>query len=216
MMKQILVYGDSLSWGIIPGSRKRLSFDKRLPGVIETQLLAQGHAIRVIENCLNGRRTAWDDPYKPGRDGSVGLGQTIEICSPLALVVLILGTNDFQVMHQHNAWMSSQGMAKLVTIIRQAPVEPGMPVPDILMVAPPQMLSPKGPVADKFAGAEHKCIGLAEAFKKVAEEQQVYFFDASDVTAASRIDGIHLDEDQHQTLGLALSEVIKCIIELQE
>ena len=215
-MKQILVYGDSLSWGIIPGSRKRLAFDKRLPGVVEKHLLAQGHAIRVIENCLNGRRTVWSDPYKPGRDGSDGLGQAIEFCSPLALVVLMLGTNDFQVMHHHNAWMSSQGMAKLVTIIRQAPIEPGMPVPDILIVAPPKMLSPKGPVAEKFEGAEHKCIGLAEALKRVAEEQQVYFFDASDVTEASRVDGIHLDEDQHQTLGLALSEVIKCIIELQE
>ncbi|SFG45787.1 SGNH/GDSL hydrolase family protein [Neptunomonas qingdaonensis] len=215
-MKQILVYGDSLSWGIIPGSRKRLAFDKRLPGVVEKQLLAQGHAIRVIENCLNGRRTVWSDPYKPGRDGSEGLGQAIEICSPLALVVLMLGTNDFQVMHHHNTWMSSQGMAKLITIIRQAPIEPGMPVPDILIVAPPKMLSPKGPVAVKFEDAEHKCIGLADALKRVAEEQQVYFFDASDVTEASRIDGIHLDEDQHQTLGLALSEVIKCIIELQE
>ncbi|WP_238377082.1 SGNH/GDSL hydrolase family protein [Neptunomonas antarctica] len=216
MMKHILVYGDSLAWGIIPGTRKRLSFNKRLSGVVESQLLAQGQAVRVIENCLNGRRTVWDDPFKAGRDGSEGLAQAIEICSPLALVVLILGTNDFQVMHPHNAWMSGQGMEKLITIIRQAPIEPGMPVPDILMVVPPKMLSPTGPVADKFEGAEHKCIGLAEAYKKVAAEQQVYFFDSADITTASRVDGIHLDENQHQLLGQALADVIKCIVKIQE
>jgi lysophospholipase L1-like esterase len=216
MMKHILVYGDSLSWGIIPNSRKRLSFDKRWPGVVENQLHGHGLAVRITENCLNGRRTVWSDPFKAGRDGSEGLAQLIEISSPLSLVVLVLGTNDFQVMHTNNAWMSAQGMVKLIDIIRQAPIEPGMPIPDILVVAPPRMLAPKGPVAAKFEGAELKCVGLADALKAVAEEQQVYFYDSADVTEASEVDGIHLDESQHQVLGQALAGVIKCIIELQE
>lgn len=215
-MKHILVYGDSLSWGIIPNSRKRLSFDKRWPGLVESQLQGHGLAVRVTENCLNGRRTVWSDPFKSGRDGSEGLAQLIEISSPLSLVVLLLGTNDFQVMHANNAWMSAQGMVKLINIIRQAPIEPGMPIPDILVVAPPKMLAPKGPVAAKFEGAELKCVGLSESLKTIAEDQQVYFFDAGDVTEASRVDGIHLDEDQHQVLGLALADVLKCILELQE
>lgn len=112
--------------------------------------------------------------------------------------------------------MSAQGIAKLISIIRQAPIESGMSIPEILLVAPPKMVSPKGPIADKFEGAQHKCIGLAEAIKKVAEDQEVFFFDSSDVTEASRIDGIHLDEDQYQVVGQALSEVVTCIIELQE
>lgn len=59
--------------------------------------------MRVIEDCLNGRRTVWDDPFKPGRNGLVGMEQRIEMHSPLALVILMLGTNDFQSMHPHNA-----------------------------------------------------------------------------------------------------------------
>ena len=35
-MKQILVYGDSLSWGIVPGTRHRLPFAERWPGILET------------------------------------------------------------------------------------------------------------------------------------------------------------------------------------
>eukprot|EP00931_Biecheleriopsis_adriatica_P055142 TRINITY_DN32538_c0_g1_i2.p2 TRINITY_DN32538_c0_g1~~TRINITY_DN32538_c0_g1_i2.p2 ORF type:complete len:154 (-),score=17.19 TRINITY_DN32538_c0_g1_i2:223-684(-) len=130
MMRQILVYADSLSWGIIPGSRARLQFDKRWPGVFEASLNRLGKNVRVIENCLNGRRTVWSDPFKPGRDGSEGLAQVIEYNSPLSLVVLSLGTNDFQCTHDHRSWLSAQGTAKLVQIIRQAPIEPGMPVPE--------------------------------------------------------------------------------------
>ena len=82
--------------------------------------------MRVLEDCLNGRRTVWEDPFKPGRKGIDGLAQRIEAHSPLALVILMLGTNDFQSMHPHNAWHSAQGVAALVNAIRQAPIEPGM------------------------------------------------------------------------------------------
>ena len=89
-MHQILVYADSLSWGLIPGTRKRLAFPHRWPGVMERELLRLAYAVRVIEDCLNGRRTVWDDPFKPGRYGLVGLEPRIEINSPLALVISYL------------------------------------------------------------------------------------------------------------------------------
>ena len=208
-MKQILVYADSLSWGIIPDTRRRFRFDQRWPGVLEHALQEAGLAIRVIEDCLNGRRTVWDDPYKPGRNGLEGLAQRIEVNSPLALVVILLGTNDFQSMHPFNAWQSAQGIKTLVNAIRQAPIEPGMPVPHILLVAPPKIQKARGNIAPKFEGAEHKAEGLASAIQTVAQECGCSYFDAGSVTETSRVDGVHLDEDQHKTLGLALAEVIK-------
>jgi len=33
-MQHILVYADSLSWGIVPTTRQRLSFDQRWPGAL--------------------------------------------------------------------------------------------------------------------------------------------------------------------------------------
>ncbi len=143
-MHQILVYSDSLSWGIVPNTRKRLGFAERWPGAMEDHLIRSGRSVRVIEDCLNGRRTVWEDPFKPGRNGLVGLQQRIEVSSPLTLVVLMLGTNDFQSTHQFNAWHSSQGIATLVRAIRSAPIEPGMPVPEILIVAPPPARTPEG------------------------------------------------------------------------
>ncbi|MBT2970189.1 MAG: GDSL family lipase [gamma proteobacterium symbiont of Ctena orbiculata] len=205
-MEQILIYADSLTWGIIPNTRERLAFDKRWPGVFEKTLLSAGKDIRVIENCLNGRRSAWPDPFKPGRDGSEGLAQVIEMHSPLKLVILMLGTNDFQSTHVNDAWLSAQGVSKLVNIIRQSPIEPVMSVPDILIVAPPGISEPKGQIADKFRGAEMRFKGLPDELEKVAAEQSTHFFNAGDVTESSRVDGIHLDEPQHRALGSALAE----------
>ena len=207
-MDQILIYSDSLTWGIIPNTRDRLPFDRRWPGVFENTLLKAEKDVRVIENCLNGRRTAWPDPFKPGRDGSEGLAQVIEMHSPLRLVILMLGTNDFQCTHDNDAWLSAQGTAKLVGIVRQSPIEPGMPIPDIMIVSPPAITAPEGAIANKFAGAEARCVGLPEELEKVATELSVRYFDAGGVVGSSRIDGIHLDERAHETLGKAIARVI--------
>ncbi|MFN4115448.1 MAG: hypothetical protein ACK4F7_02985 [Inhella sp.] len=49
-MQLLLVYGVSLSWGIVPPTRARLGFAQRWPG--------------VLEDCPIGRRTVFDDPDK--------------------------------------------------------------------------------------------------------------------------------------------------------
>lgn len=210
-MHQVLVYSDSLSWGIIPATRRRQPFDARWPGVMELALAELRHSVRVIEDCLNGRRTVWDDPFKPGRNGLVGLAQRIEINSPLNLVMLMLGTNDFQSMHPHTAGHAAQGIATLVSAIRLAPIEPGMPVPPILVIAPPPVLIPRGPIAAKFAGAADKSAGLAEAYRGISTELGCHFFDAASVTGASTVDGIHLDADQHRSLGEALARFVAAL-----
>ena len=204
-MKQILVYADSLTWGIIPSTRKRLSFDDRWPGVMENILNEHERKYRVIENCLNGRRTAWRDPFKPGRNGLEGVEQVIEMHSPLELVILMLGTNDFQSMHPHNAWHSAQGIRELITSIRRAPIEPGMPIPPVLVVAPPPIQPPRGTIAPKFSGAEVKCRGLSKEYEIVAQALDCAFFDSSSATTASTVDGVHLDKTQHHMLGKAIA-----------
>lgn len=211
-MKHILVYSDSLSWGIIPDTRKRLEFEKRWPGILEDKLNTEKRGFRIIENCLNGRRTVFSDPYKPGRNGLEGLGQVIEYNSPLELVILMLGTNDFQSMHDLNAWHSAQGIRALIHEIQKAPIEPGMSLPKILVVSPPAIQEPKGLIAPKFEGGHIKSQGLSEAFREVSAECGVEFLDAARITQSSQVDGIHLDEEQHSTLGVGISEKVKQIL----
>lgn len=208
-VEQILVYGDSLSWGIVPLTRQRLPFARRWPGVLENALLEAGEEARVIENCLNGRRTVWDDPFKEGRNGTQGLAQVIEMHSPLSVVILMLGLNDFQAVHgQNNAWCSARGTARLIDIVREAPIEPDMPIPQILVVAPPPIGNPAGAMADRFLGAEERADGLAWELERVCEELDAAFFDAGEVIESSVEDGVHLDAREHQILGNALAPVV--------
>ena len=210
-MQHILVYSDSLSWGIVQGTRRRLPFDARWPGVMEIALQAAGRPVRVIEDCLNGRRTAHEDPFKPGRNGLEGIAQRIEIHSPLALVILMLGTNDFQSMHPHSAWHAALGIQALVGAIRSAPVEPGMPVAPVAIVAPPALQEAAGPIARKFGGAAQRSAGLAAAYREVGGELGCPFFDSGLHVTTSRIDGVHLDADQHLVLGRALADFVAAL-----
>jgi lysophospholipase L1-like esterase len=208
-MQHILVYGDSLSWGIVPNTRRRLSFPERWPGVMEHELVAAGCQVRVIEDCLNGRRTAWDDPFKPGRNALDGIEQRMEINSPLTLVILMLGANDFQSVHQNNAWHSGQGLAAVIRAMRRAPIEPGMPMPPILVVAPPPITTPVGKaIWEKFEGAPARSERAAEAYAAIAAEMECRFFDAGRVVSTSPHDGIHLDADHHHRLGRALAQTV--------
>jgi len=225
-MQQILVYADSLCWGIVPGTRRRLPFAQRWPGVLETALRQNldhnaggAAAVRVIENCLNGRRTVWDDPFKPGRDGRQGLAQQIEMHSPLRLVIVMLGSNDFQSTHQHNAWHSAQGIRTLVQLIRQAPIEPDMPRPDVMIMAPPRPrpVIDNSDMAEKFRGAADKCEGLARAYQSVCHALGCDFFDADALIQTSATDGVHLDAAEHGILGKALvPAVIKYLMSRAE
>jgi len=120
----------------------------------------------------------------------------------------MLGTNDFQCTHDNNAWLSAQGTARLIQIIRHAPIEPGMPVPEIMIIAPPPIVEPKGAIADKFKDAEKRCIGLASELEKIAKQYSVFYFDAGTIIGASIVDGIHLEENQHQMLGEAIAHEV--------
>jgi len=49
-MQHILVYADSLSWSIIPTTRRRLPFEQRWPGIIENELVTQSQRTQLISD----------------------------------------------------------------------------------------------------------------------------------------------------------------------
>ncbi len=87
-----------------------------------------------------------------------------------------------------------------------------MSVPQILVLAPPAIRTPKGPIAPKFEGGEVKCVGLSAAYRMVCEEVGCHFFDAGGVVASSKVDGVHLDLEQHWALGNAVAQVVKPLL----
>ena len=137
----ILVYGDSLSWGIIPNSRDRLVFAKRWTGVLQQKL---GGECRVIEECLNGRTTIFNDVTRPQRNGLETVKMVLESHSPIDLMIIMLGINDFQDVIDANAKESAAGLANLIRTVQSIKPEPMAKPVQLLVIIPPEIKQPLG------------------------------------------------------------------------
>jgi lysophospholipase L1-like esterase len=66
-VKTIVLFGDSNTWGFVPGSDgQRFPRDVRWPGRLATAL---GETAEVIEEGLNGRMATIEHPAAEGRSG---------------------------------------------------------------------------------------------------------------------------------------------------
>jgi len=77
-------------------------------------------------------------------------------------------------------------------VLKHFIIQTVMPIPGIVIVAPPRLEQPLGSMAPKFEGAGEKSEGLSGALQQVAIETGCHFFDAGSVTTTSRVDGVHL------------------------
>lgn len=66
-MRQILCFGDSNTYGLIPGTANRYSWGTRWTSILDEKLQFYGY--RVAEEGLCGRTTMFADAYRPGRSG---------------------------------------------------------------------------------------------------------------------------------------------------
>jgi lysophospholipase L1-like esterase len=83
---------------------------------------------------------------------------------------------------------------------------PGMPIPSVLIVAPPPVRTPKGAIAPKFEGAAAKDESLALALGCA-------FVDAGTIVTTSTVDGAHLDADQRRVLAHALAQDVASLLD---
>ena len=211
---RILAFGDSLTWGRIANTPERHGEDVRWPRVLEQAL---GGYATVIEEGLNGRRIALEDPLRPYRSGISLLPLFIECHAPLDLVILMLGTNDCQRQHSLSSYAVARSMRMLAQVAQRPPVEPGMPVPEVLIVSPPIVRKPDDPEHEAhftMEGAPEKMAMLATYYRRIADEIGVSFFDAAAVAKVSGADGIHLDAENTRAIGLALAPVVDSLLGL--
>lgn len=204
-LKQILCFGDSNTYGFIPGSEgRRYGPDVRWTGRLGTLLGPEYH---IVEEGLSGRTTVFDDPILPGRNGGDYLYPCLHSHAPLDLLLIMLGTNDCKMRFGASAQNIAAGMAALVRMALTAPV--WRERPRVLVAAPPAM-TPQ--CFAEAAGAESgrlcadKSRLLAPLYQKIADQPGCSFFDAGSCAAVSALDGTHLEEMSHCALahGLAL------------
>ena len=117
-MKEILCFGDSNTYGLIPGTTRRYDREARWTGILAEKLYDKGY--RIIEEGLCGRTSVFDDATRDGRNGAKVLPMLLETHTPLDQVVLMLGTNDCKTYNHASADRIGKGIEKLIQQIRKA------------------------------------------------------------------------------------------------
>jgi lysophospholipase L1-like esterase len=208
MVKTIVCFGDSNTWGYDPATNTRFAPDQRWTGVLQASL---GTDYRVIEEGLNGRTTTVDDPIYPHRNGRDYLPPCLESHAPFDLVTIMLGTNDLKKRFDRSASDISESAGILAGMAKQSPFGPGGASPAVLLIAPPAVTI-LTELDEMFDGAVAKSERFARFYRLRAERLGIHFLDAGVVIRCSDLDGIHFEASEHAKLGAAVAEKITGIL----
>ena len=207
MQKNILCFGDSNTWGYIPGSGERYEPEVRWPGVMAAALGAGYH---ISEDGLNGRTTGFDFPWADCRNGQSGLPYALLSQRPLDLLIIALGINDLTVVDSSFSAKSASGLIRRARMLQAVPDAGTRIFKDdvkILIVAP----APVHPDYDRMFNAEYYADScrLAERYRVMAQENGVEYLNAGDYAAASPVDCVHYTPESHRDLGLAIAQKVR-------
>ncbi len=201
-MKNILVFGDSNSHGTKPLNMLGAS-DRYERGVPWPDVMADATGHHVVCEGLPGRTTVHEDPVDGGaRNGAAVLPAVLLSHAPLDTVIVMLGTNDLKPRFATSAFDIALSVQRLVGIARAL-----LPEVDVLVVAPVPVTE-TGVLADAFAGAEARQVGLDAHLAAMAGRMGVGFLRAGDHLSVSSIDGVHWEAEGHAAFGAAMAEVV--------
>lgn len=211
-MKRILCFGDSNTWGFVPAAAARYSEDIRWTGRVQKELGCNYH---IIEEGLNGRTTAWDDPLRDYMNGLTYAGPCVISHFPLDLIIIMLGTNDLKQRFHLNSWAVAEGIRQILREIGKCAQITGESIPEILLISPIFVGDgiTQSPYADEFE-AQRTCEisrQLGKDIYRISQETHTHFMDAALYAAPSAKDSIHMEPEGHAALAEA---VVKKIYEI--
>lgn len=195
-MISILCYGDSNTWGCIPGILTRYPAEVRWTGILQRKL---GTGYHIIEDGINGRTTVWDDPVNQCRNGLAALGYSLYRAKPLDLVVLMLGTNDLN-------YTDAEGYYLGIKLLCQRILKANISYPGTSKVFPEQtrllLVSPIN--ATENTPSYTESCQFAAYTEKAADELGIPWLDAAQYARPSPLDGCHMEAKDHAALGHAI------------
>ena len=198
-MKQILAYGDSNTWGMIPGTGQRYPEHIRWTGILRKAVAPCGFGI--LEDGVCGRTTVFQDPSRSGRCGVDSIDRYQGMDS-LFSVILMLGTNDCKTVFRASPEQIGRGLNRC--LIRFAAL---VPLARILVVSPlllaPDVWKPEKDPAFSSRSVR-TCAALKRVYAEIAEKRGCPFLAASDYARVSPVDGEHLNAEGHERFAAAV------------
>lgn len=199
--KTIVCYGDSNTWGRIPGN-ERYPRSVRWTGVLQKLL---GGEYEIINEGLNGRTFVAVDPQRPYRTGVSQLESILQSHKPVDAVVIMLGTNDVKTTYNLTAQDIARHLDQTIALVQKENIS------KILIVCPTEIILPEvNTLNPDFVNGPEISIQLPALYKNVAEKYSCNFLNAQDYISSSKIDGFHLEPEAHATLaGVIKDELLK-------
>jgi lysophospholipase L1-like esterase len=118
-MRTLVCFGDSNTWGYVPGSNgERFPREVRWPNRLQALL---GDEWEVIGEGLSGRTATIDRPDSEGRNGLPYLLPCLLSHAPVDVVVIFLGTNDVNYIADDRV---ARCVGRLVEIVRRHGADP--------------------------------------------------------------------------------------------
>ena len=204
VLKKILCFGDSNTYGYIPNNGARYDKNTRWTGVLS--LLSHGK-FKIIEDGCNNRTAFAANPA-----GKIFTGYEILpelLTGDFDAVVLTIGINDTQFLYNLSSIEIASGVEKLINIVKVK-----SPQAKILLVAP--SILTEDVLNGNFAclvdrTSIEKSRQLPLLYQKIAEKQNIEFLDLNSVAKTSSLDGLHYAPEQHlkiaQVIFTRLSEL---------
>ena len=197
-MGSILAFGDSNTWGLIPGTKKRYPWGVRWTSLVQEELKEN----RIIEDGLCGRTTVFEDQLRPFRKGAEVLPLALEGNYPLDGAIIMLGTNDCKTIFNASEHVIGLGLEKCLDELEK------YLLPEQILVISPISLGEdvwrpeKDPEFD--SSSVETSINLRQEYERIAKRRGNRFLAASDVAGASIVDDEHMDEEGHKALAFAI------------
>ncbi len=204
-MQTILCFGDSNTWGLVPGTTERYPWGIRWTSILQDRLAKYG--VRVVEDGLCGRTTVFEDSFRKNRKGSAVLPLALEVNSEVDTVILMLGTNDCKTCYGASAGVIGKGIETLlqqirdfssaIRIILAAPIELGVGV----------WRTEYDPEFNEESVEKSK--HLKQIYQEIAKRWDVEFIAASDCALPSDTDLEHFTREGHEKFAERLIKKVE-------
>ena len=201
ILKKILCFGDSNTFGYIPNNGARYDKNTRWTGVLS--LLSHGK-FEIIEGGCNNRTAFAANPA-----GKIFTGYEILpelLTDDFDAVVLTIGINDTQFLYNLSSIEIASGVEKLINIVKVK-----SPQAKIILVAPSILTEDvlNGNFACLFDRTSiEKSRQLPLLYQKIAEKQNIEFLDLNSVAKTSSLDGLHYAPEQHLKIAQAIFTIL--------
>ena len=205
---RILCYGDSNTWGHIPGTEHdRYDNQTRWTARLQNML---GEKFEVISEGLCARTLDSDDErwVYGNANGLKYFGPSVYSHDPLDFVIIMLGTNELKDMFNRSAENIAKSMEDgYIVFLKNELSKALIKEPKIVVVAPPVVRGElyKGP--STFLQANEKSKKLNILYQKLSEKYGCLFVDNEGLDVGC--DGLHMSKVSHKNLA---EKVYNCIV----